>query len=310
MRRGAVAGMVLAAGCAPAALTPVPTPASAALLQQYDGWQQRFARGVVGIPPFTASTADPALQELGFAMADLLMTDLSRTRQLRLVERARLGEVLRELDLAQAGRVDSATAPRAGRLLQAGRLVLGAIGPVGDGRTVRLGARIEEVAQGAVRDAVDAQAPLLDILAAEKALAFRLIESLGVRLTPAERAAIEARPTASLQALLAYGRGARQEYLGDYRAARREYLAALRIDPRFALARVREREMRGAAEAFTLDPDLVPGLRPLHTSFGVAMERLNHPLPLTSLGVRLFNSPVDPAFPVTRGEVVITVVRP
>lgn len=307
---GAGGLLAVATACARLPLAPPPTPASAELLEQYRHWEDGRYRRVVGVPPFTPAGADPVLGDLAYALADLLMTDLSRSRQLRLVERARLGEVLRELDLARTGRVDSASAPRAGRLLQAGRLVLGTLGPLGDGQGIRIGARIEEVVEGTVRTAVDAQAPLADILAAEKALAFRLLESMGVRLTPAEQAAIEARPTANVQALLAYGRGARREYLGEYGAARREYRAARLLDPRFQLARQREQDMRAMQEAGTLDAELTPGLHPLGTTIGMAIDRINRPLPLTSLVVRSYGSPADPAFPVTSGTVLISVVRP
>jgi hypothetical protein len=309
--RAGIGGLLAAVtACARLPLAPPPTPASAALLEQYREWEDGRYRRVVGVPPFIPVGPDPTLGDLSYALADLLMTDLSRSRQLRLVERARLGEVLRELDLARTGRVDSASAPRAGRLLQAGRLVLGTLGPLNDGQGIRIGARIEEVVEGTVRTAVDAQAPLADILAAEKALAFRLLESMGVRLTPAEQAAIEARPTANVQALLAYGRGARREYLGEYAAARREYRAARVLDPRFQLARQREQDMRAMQEAGTLDAELAPGLHPLGTTVGIAIDRINRPLPLTSLVVRTFGSPADPAFPVTRGTVLISVVRP
>ncbi|MBU6367211.1 MAG: hypothetical protein KJT01_13445 [Gemmatimonadetes bacterium] len=299
-----------ALGCAGPSLTPAPTPATAAVLRQHEGWQQRWSRRVIGVPPFVATSADPTIGDLAFALADLLMTDLSRSAQVRLVERARLSEVIRELDLARSGRVDASTAPQAGRLLQAGRLVLGSIGPWGEGRAVRIGARIETVADGALQEAVDAQAPLADILAAEKALAFRLLESLGVTLAPAERAAIEARPTASLEALLAYGRGVRREYQGDFQAARREFREAARLDPRFRQADLRVNEMRTLARTATLDPDLIPGLRPRGTAMGAAVDQINRPLPLTTTGTRTFGSPVDPGFPEVRGTILITIVRP
>jgi TolB-like protein len=301
---------VVPGACTRPSLAPAPSPEVAAALREQEGWQQRWSRRVIGVPPFLATSADPAIGDLSFALADLLMTDLSRSAQVRIVERARLGEVIRELDLARTGRVDSASAPRVGRLLQAGRLVLGSIGPLGTGGAVRLGASIETVVDGTVQQAVDAQAPLADILAAEKALAFRLLESLGVTLAPAERAAIEARPTANLQALLAYGRGVRREYQGDFLAARREYQEAARLDARFRQADTRVQEMRTLARAATLDPDLIPGLRPRGTALGAAVDQVNRPLPLTTTGTRTFTSPVDPGFPEVRGTLLITVVRP
>ena len=77
------------------------------------------ALGALGVTPFRLTGNDATLTALGFAIADLLTTDLSRSAQLQLVERARLGDVLRELDLAKSGRVDSTSAPRAGKLLGA-----------------------------------------------------------------------------------------------------------------------------------------------------------------------------------------------
>jgi hypothetical protein len=110
--------------------------------------------------------------------------------------------------------------------------------------------------------------------------------------------------------LLAYGRGVRREYLGEYVAARREYRDAARLDPRFRLATVRDQEMRTLAQTATLDPDLVPGLRPRSSAMGMALDQVNRPLPLSTLTTRSFGSPVDPAFPESKGTVVITVVRP
>jgi hypothetical protein len=147
------------------------------------------AEGVLGIPPFAVAARDSALAPLGFAFADFLATDLSRSARVQLVERARLGEVLRELDLAAAGRVDSATAPRVGRILQARRLLVGSIGTApGDRNTLRLGVRVADVPTGVLAQTIDARAPLDDVLAAEKALVLRIFDALGVVLAPSERA--------------------------------------------------------------------------------------------------------------------------
>ena len=55
-------------------------------------------------------------------------------------------------------------------------------------------------------------------------------------LTPAERAAVEQRPTRYLSAFLAYCRGVRAEALGDLPAAHAAFQAAVHIDPGFQLA--------------------------------------------------------------------------
>ena len=194
--------------------------------------------GAVGIPPFASSQVTGATVSLSFALADLLATDLARSSALTVVERARLGEVMRELDLAASGRVDSASAPRVGRLLGAERLLLGGIDTL-PGGDIRVAVRVTSVASGLVSAAIDARAPVADILAAEKTLAFQLFDALGVVLTPAERAQVSAQHTRNVDALYAYGRGVAAEVRGDWAAAAAEFGQARRNDPQFGAASVR-----------------------------------------------------------------------
>jgi TolB-like protein len=188
----------------------------------------------LGIPPFDAPASDTILSALGYGLADLLTTDLARSGQLEVVDRIRLDAVLREINLVETGRVDTATAPRVGRLVQARRLVLGALTKTSAGLTID--AEVADVASGEVRQAVSAGAPLADILRAEKELAFRLFDQLGVTLTPTERGQVEQMPTKNVAALLAYSRGVRFEAEGRYAEARNEYQRAVQLDPGFQSA--------------------------------------------------------------------------
>jgi TolB-like protein len=267
-------------------------------------------RGTVGVPPFAAAAGDTTLTPLAFALADLVATDLSRSRQVRIVERARLGDVLRELDLAASGRVDSATAPRVGRLLSAQRLVFGSVQSMPDGRTLRLGARVGDVERSTLSRAIDASAPLAEILAAEKELVLRLFESLGVQLTPAERAAVEQQPTKNIGALLAYGRGVQRYYEGDFRGAAREFRNATRLDPAFRDARDRETLVRSIGFAATSSPVAIPGVRSLDAAIASAVDRINRPLDLTMNVSRSASTSVDAAFPTVQATVIIKVGRP
>src|SRR4051812_27433504 len=146
------------------------------------------------VAPFRALTNDEASNLLAYGLADLLMVDLSRSHRLAIVERVRMDAMLRELQLVTAGRIDSSTAPRVGRLVGARRIVVGSLG-TRPGQQLAIDARVANVVTGDVRPAISATAPLDDIFAAEKALAFLLFEQLGVNLTPTERAAVEQRPT-------------------------------------------------------------------------------------------------------------------
>mgnify|MGYP002780100653 FL=1 len=267
-------------------------------------------RPVVGVPPFAArGEVEAPLDALPFALADLLATDLARARAVTVVERTRLDAVLREQGLVQAGRVDSATAPRLGRLVQADRIVLGQVTAFPDGRSIRLGVQVGDVARGTVVRTVDATATLEELLEAEKEIAFRTVDALGVVLTPAERAAIAARPTATLEALLAHGRGVRAELLGDWSEAARQYRRATALDGRFAAPRLRLREVRALQDAGTATPLFMPGLAPLGTATGIALDRLNRPLDVITALPRT-GTAGEPSAPSSVATLIITVVRP
>jgi TolB-like protein len=237
----------------------------------------------VGVAPLAVTGGDTTFAPLAYGLADLLMTDLSRSSQLQVVDRLRLDALLRELQLVASGRVDTATAPRVGKLVGARNLVVGSIGQQPAGR-VAFDVRIANAATGEIRSAVSASATLNEILAAEKELAFRIFDQLGVNLTPAERALVEQRATQNLAALLAYSRGVRYEVEGRFDAAQGEYQAALRLDPSFARAGAR----LGSVQ--TVAPRAPEQLARVSQ---VAAERVNATFP-NPLAVR---GATDPAFP-------------
>jgi TolB-like protein len=253
----------------------------------------------VAVAPFRVSSSDTLIAPLGYGLADLLMTDLARSSQIRLVDRLQLDAIMRELDLAQSGRVDTATAPRVGRLVGARRMVLGALAARGGGSLV-IDARVADVATSELRDAVSATAPLDRIFDAEKELAFRLLRELGVQLTPAERVAIEQRPTANISAFLAYSRGVRFETLGNYGAATQEFRRALTIDPSFQMASAR---LGGSATASATQQS---------RAASAVAQRVNGTF-TSPVGGASLGGPVDPAFPgagAVTGTLIITVTAP
>ncbi|HEY0995995.1 MAG TPA: CsgG/HfaB family protein [Gemmatimonadaceae bacterium] len=195
----------------------------------------------VAVMPLRFSGADSTLQPLERGLAELITTDLSRSSRLTVVERARLSALLAELELGRTGVADTTQGLRAGRILQAATLVQGSILQVGPER-LRVDAALvnAQTAQAAGGSTQDDQ---LDALfSMEKRLVLDLFRALNVSLTPAERNAIEQRPTRSLAAFLAYSRGLTAEDQGKYDDASRFYNDALRIDPAFGAARQRGQE--------------------------------------------------------------------
>ncbi len=310
-------GVLAASGCASrgaggASRAAVSTVAGDSLAMRAAA-QERGAdstnRGALGVTPFSVVSTDERLAALGFALADLLVTDLSRSSQLQLVERSRLGDVLRELELNKNGRVDSTSAPRVGRLVRARRLVLGSIDALPNGE-LRMSARIADVESGVLEQALDGRAPLANILAAEKTVAFRLFDALGVTLTPAERARVEAVPQTNLESLSAYGRGVQAELAGDRRRALEEYERSMRYAPGFEAASERVADLRAAARAAVNAPSLLPGVREISAPELGTIDRLNRPLDFITSLTRPSGGASDPSFPSTVVTVVVTVRRP
>ena len=189
----------------------------------------------VAVMPFRYVGRDSTLRPLERGLAALVVTDLSRVRRLRLVERERLQVLLDELKLAESSRVDPATSARSGRLVGAGQMVQGQFTEVPT-QQLRIDATVvratdaEISATGAGADRLQA---LFDI---EKAVVFQLLDRMGITLTPAERQQISERPTRDLQAFLLYSRGLEAQDRGDFGAASQAFQAAARQDPSFQQA--------------------------------------------------------------------------
>lgn len=206
----------------------------------------------VAVFPFIYRGSDPALEPLGRAMSELLVTDLGQIRRLKVLERTRVQVLLDEMDLATRGLVDSTTAARSGRLLGAGTVVQGELG--GTDEEIRLRAAVVPVAAPASATSVTESDPLRTLFDMQKRLSLGVVSSLGIELTPAERDRVLHRPTTSLEALLAYGRCLEAGDAGDYATASAQCGEAARLDPGFGGARAaaaRMSSLSGSASTTT-----------------------------------------------------------
>lgn len=215
----------------------------------------------VAVMPLRFTGADSTLRPLERGFADLLITDLSRSPELTLVERGRLQALLDELALADRGVTDAATSARAGKLLRAGRVVQGALLQVAsaNGAMLRADAAVVDATTSRIQGTAQGSEVLDQLFGLEKKLALDLFTQLGVTLTVAQRNAIEERPTRSLAAFLAYSRGLVDEDAGRYDAAGREFDAAVRLDPQFRAAldkRAESQRLSAAATPATVEASI------------------------------------------------------
>jgi len=186
---------------------------------------------------------DAALEPLRQGLAQMLISDLTSLEGVKVVERERLQEVLKEQQLGTSGKLDPRTAARIGKLLGARYLVLGsyfdALG------TFRADARLVDVETGEIVKSIGAGGKADEFLALEESLARGLREAMG----PLGRAtgggepagtphAAPPKPPRKLKAKTAvtYGRALMAIDSGDRKGARALLHDVLQDQPDFALA--------------------------------------------------------------------------
>ncbi len=92
-----------------------------------------FAGGVpVAVSYFDNTSNDKTLEPLKKGIVEMLITDLSVSSELRLVERTRLNDVLKEIELQKSPYMDQSSAATLGKGLGAAYIVTGSYLVAGD----------------------------------------------------------------------------------------------------------------------------------------------------------------------------------
>ena len=221
----------------------------AAIQQEQSLAVDSIPENTIAVSYFANITGSEEFDVLRKGLADMIITDLSQVNSLKVLERTRMQALMDELNLGESGAIDQSTAPRAGRLLGARRMVNGALAtPQTD--TFRMDALATDI----VVNQTDAQVYVTGnqnrFFLMEKDLVFDILDDLNIFLTQEERDAIQKLPTESFLAFLAYCRGLDYEDRGMYREAADAYKEAVKIDPNFAKANTKLK----VAEAISEDP--------------------------------------------------------
>ncbi|MBK8003706.1 MAG: hypothetical protein IPK12_07085 [Gemmatimonadetes bacterium] len=193
--------------------------AQQAIAQEAQLSRQAPTPNSIAVFPFRYTGTNPEVEPLSRGLTHLMITDLAKVSQFTLLERERVQALVDELRLAEANRVDAATGARSGRMLRAARVVQGSVGEQPGTTNLRLDAAIVDATSASVVATGSANDQLAQLFALQKSVLFRLVDQLGITLTPAERRAISERPTADLQAFLSFSKGLEAEDRGDYQAA-------------------------------------------------------------------------------------------
>ena len=234
--------------------------AQQAIAQEAQLSRQAPTPNSIAVFPFRYTGTNPEVEPLSRGLTHLMITDLAKVSQFTLLERERVQALVDELRLAEANRVDAATGARSGRMLRAARVVQGSVGEQPGTTNLRLDAAIVDATSASVVATGSANDQLAQLFALQKSVLFRLVDQLGITLTPAERRAISERPTADLQAFLSFSKGLEAEDRGDYQAAAGHFTAALARDPNFRAARDRQNAVARTTQALAISAPELAGI--------------------------------------------------
>jgi len=235
--------------------------AQQAIAQESQLAQQPPVENSVAVFPFRYVGTNEDLRPLSRGVTHLMITDLSRVSRLKLLERERVQTLVDELKLTDDGRVDATTGARSGRLLRAARVVQGSLQDVPTNNQLKLDADVVNATNAAVVGTGTGTDKLQQFFDVEKKVVFQLIQSMGITLSPAEQRAISERPTADLQAFLAFSKGLEAEDRGDYRAAEGYFNAAVQRDPNFRAAAAQQAANEQLSSAVQLPPPQLAGIQ-------------------------------------------------
>jgi TolB-like protein len=211
--------------------------AKAALADESRLSTQPPTENAVAVFPFRYVGANQDLTPVGRGLTQLMITDLSKVTRLRLLEREQVQALVDEMALNDAGKTDARTGARSGRMLRASRVVQGSLQDVPGKTQIKLDASVVNATNASVVASGTASDQLQQLFAMQKQVLMGMIQQMGITLSPAEQRALSERPTADLQAFLAYSRGLEAEDRGDWKGAEAGYSAAVARDPNFRAAK-------------------------------------------------------------------------
>ncbi len=191
-------------------------------------------RKIIAVLYFEDNSEGKALTPLKKGIADMLISDLSNVAMLRVVERARLEELLKEQKMSQTKLADPATAQQIGKMLGAEAILLGSyFGMMG---TLRIDARILNVETGEVIKSEGVDGSQSDFMQLQKKLAWKLIRSLDVKYVENDLKGNEDTKAVSFEAIEAYSKGLGMYDAGDMAGAKSQMDKALKLAPNFKRA--------------------------------------------------------------------------
>lgn len=213
-------------------------------------------------------TQEKRFQAANKALCVMMITDLSKVKSLKLVERIKLQALLQEMKLGQSGLVDKNTAPRFGRLAGAEKLVIGTIGI----ESIQVTNSLASTTEKKVIGSFSLKKQEKEFFQLEKEVVLNILNLLKVRLSPDQEKEIRPYHTQNVKAFLHYGQGLIYFDERDFGSARKYFEMAVQQDPNFSLAKMALENCPGPAAKNTIVGILPENLKKMEEMMGMPIE--------------------------------------
>ncbi|MBU1712276.1 MAG: hypothetical protein KKD47_04140 [Proteobacteria bacterium] len=190
-------------------------------------------KNTVAVCYYQDLSPDRSLRAFQKGLAAMVISDLTKIKSIRVVERIRLQALLEEMKLGQTGFVNARTAPRLGRLLGAQNIVFGnlALGSIKATTTLASSDKGDVIGSASVSVDKDKFFELPMAIVRETA------DIIGVVLTDEEKKAIGVPHTKAYNALVYFGQALDALDAGKWKEANEFFNMAHKEDPGFDLAK-------------------------------------------------------------------------
>ena len=177
-------------------------------------------------------SADKSMRAFQKGLAAMIITDLSKVKSFKVVERARLQALFAEMKLGQTGIVDTKTAPRVGKLLKAENIVAGSITK----GSIKVSTSVASSTSGKIKGTANATVGVDKFYELPSLLINSIAEVMGVSLTDEEKTAIGVPHTKNLKAFTYFGNALDAMDSGNWQKAKDFFALARKADPNFTMA--------------------------------------------------------------------------
>jgi TolB-like protein len=197
-------------------------------------------RKTVAVLSFDNHTGQADYDALGKGMASMMISDLSAVQEIQLLERERLQDLVQEIDRQGTRHFDSTTAVKVGQMAGAEYVVVGAIAAIRP--QMRIDTRVVRVETGEIVKAAQVTGHEDKLFELQQRLAGRLIDGLGLALSPEEQQRLLAKQDSNridnLSTMMNFSQALALYDRADYVGASQKMALVLQASPNSMLVRM------------------------------------------------------------------------